>query len=142
MTAWRESAAGIDTAPGNVRPSVSAALVIVDAVPIVMQCPGERAIPCSMAAHSDSVMFPARNSAQYFHTSDPDPSGPPPQSPRSIGPAGIKIVGSPIEIAPMIKAGVVLSQPAMSTAPSAGYDRSSSSVSIARKLRYSIVVGF
>ena len=38
--------------------------------------------------------------------------------------------------------GVVLSQPPISTQPSAGYERSSSSVSIARKLRYSIVVGF
>ncbi len=42
----------------------------------------------------------------------------------------------------MISAGVVLSQPPISTAPSAGCERSSSSVSIARKLRYSIVVGF
>ena len=40
ICAWRESAAGIDAAPGSVRPSASAALVIVDAVPIVMQWPG------------------------------------------------------------------------------------------------------
>ena len=45
ITACRESAAGIDAAPGSVTPSASAALVMVDAVPIVMQCPGERAIP-------------------------------------------------------------------------------------------------
>ena len=37
MRAWRESAAGIDTAPGRVKPSASAAEVIVDAVPMVMQ---------------------------------------------------------------------------------------------------------
>jgi hypothetical protein len=37
--------------------------------------------------------------------------------------------------APMIRAGVVLSQPPSSTAPSIGWLRSSSSVSIARKLR-------
>jgi hypothetical protein len=33
----RESAAGIDAAPGSVKPSASVADVIVDAVPIVMQ---------------------------------------------------------------------------------------------------------
>ena len=37
ITAWRESAAGIEAAPGNVMPSASAALVMVEAVPIVMQ---------------------------------------------------------------------------------------------------------
>ena len=37
ITAWRESAAGIEAAPGKVMPSASAALVIVEAVPIVMQ---------------------------------------------------------------------------------------------------------
>ena len=44
-------------------------------------------------------------------------------------------------IAPMIRPGVVLSQPPISTAPSSGWLRSSSSVSMARKLRYIIVVG-
>jgi len=42
----------------------------------------------------------------------------------------------------MTSAGVVLSHPPMSTQPSAGYERSSSSVSIARKLRYIMVEGF
>ena len=37
---------------------------------------------------------------------------------------------------------MVLSQPPISTAPSTGYDRSSSSASIASRFRYSIVVGF
>jgi hypothetical protein len=36
---------------GSVRPSASAALVIVDAVPIVMQWPGERAMPDSTPSH-------------------------------------------------------------------------------------------
>ena len=57
IAAWRESAAGIEAAPGSVTPSASTALVIVDAVPIVMQCPGERAIPCSISCQSCSVMF-------------------------------------------------------------------------------------
>ena len=36
---WPESAAGIDEAPGSVSPIASAIAVIVEAVPIVMQCP-------------------------------------------------------------------------------------------------------
>jgi hypothetical protein len=44
-------------------------------------------------------------------------------------------------IAPMIKPGVVLSQPPISTAPSIGWLRNSSSHSIARKLRYNMVEG-
>jgi hypothetical protein len=48
--------------------------VIVDAVPIVMQCPGERAIPSSIPRHEQSSKFPAQRSAQYFHASVPLPS--------------------------------------------------------------------
>ena len=43
--------------------------------------------------------------------------------------------------APMTRPGVVLSQPPISTAPSSGWLRSSSSVSMARKLRYIMVDG-
>ena len=120
ITACRESAAGIDAAPGSVTPSASTALVIVDAVPIVMQCPGERAMPFSISCQSSSVIAPARRSAQYFQVSDPDPSVVPPQCPRSIGPAGTKIDGRSIDEAPMSSPGVVLSQPPISTAPSIG----------------------
>ena len=80
-------------------------------------------------------MLPARFSAQYFQASEPEPSVSPCQLPRSIGPAGTKIAGMPMLIAPMIRPGVVLSQPPSSTAPSIGWLRSSSSVSIASKLR-------
>src|SRR5882672_7490198 len=73
--AWWESAAGIDAEPGSARPSASAAEVMVDAVPIVMQWPGERAIPSSISSHCSSLTLPARFSAQYFHTSEPLPSG-------------------------------------------------------------------
>ena len=135
MRPWRESAAGIDAAPGKVKPSASAADVIVDAVPMVMQCPGERAMPSSISSHCSSVMFPARFSAQYFHTSEPLPNGLSRQLPRSIGPAGMKMAGRFMLMAPISIAGVVLSQPPMSTAPSTGYERSSSSVSSASRLR-------
>ncbi len=135
IRACRESAAGIDAAPGSVKPIASVAEVIVDAVPMVMQWPGERAMPFSISSQVSSVIFPARSSAQYFQTSDPLPRAPPRQSPRSIGPAGRKIAGRFMLIAPISSAGVVLSQPPISTQPSAGYERSSSSVSIASRLR-------
>ena len=70
-----EARGGIEAAPGSVIPSASAALVIVEAVPIVMQSPGDRAMPCSISSQSSAVMPPARRSAQYFQTSLPDPSG-------------------------------------------------------------------
>ncbi|CPN07790.1 Uncharacterised protein [Bordetella pertussis] len=59
-----------------------------------------------------------------------------------MGPAGTNTVGRPIDTTPISSADVVLSQPPISTQPSAGYERSSSSVSIASRLRYSMVVGF
>jgi hypothetical protein len=65
----------------------------------------------------------------------PDPRVSPRQWPGSIGPAGTKIELTSAEAAPMSSAGVDLSQPPSSTAASIGYDRSSSSVSIARRLR-------
>jgi hypothetical protein len=74
IMAWRESAAGIDDAPGSVRPMASAALVMVLAVPMVMQVPAERAMPSSTSCQSLSVMLPARSSAQYFQVSEPEPS--------------------------------------------------------------------
>ena len=73
ICAWRESGAGIEAAPGRVRPSTSVALVMVLAVPMVMQWPGERAMPPSTSSQSCSVMLPARSSAQYFQVSEPEP---------------------------------------------------------------------
>ena len=137
-----ESAAGIDDAPGSVSPSASTAAAIVDAVPIVMQVPNERAMPSSISRQAQSSSSPARFSSQYFQTSLPEPRISPRQLPRSIGPAGTKIVGRFMLVAPMTSAGTVLSQPPRSTTPSAGYARSASSASIASRLRYIIVVGF
>ena len=47
-----ESIAGMEEAPGSVSPSVSAIAVMVDAVPMVMQWPGERAMLFSMSFQS------------------------------------------------------------------------------------------
>ena len=99
-------------------------------------------MPSSISRQSCSVMLPTFNSAQYFQVSDPDPSVLPCQLPRSIGPAGTKIAGKFMLAAPISSAGVVLSHPPIRTTPSHGYERNSSSASMARRLRYSIVVGF
>ena len=88
MRGWPASAAGMAEAPGSVMPIASAMLIMVAAVPIVMQVPNERAMPFSISAQSASLMRPARFSSQYFHTSEPEPSCWPRQLPRSIGPAG------------------------------------------------------
>ena len=50
----------------------------------------------------------------------PEPSVLPDALPFSMGPAGMKIAGRSIDVAPMMSPGVVLSQPPISTAPSTG----------------------
>jgi len=77
----------MDAIPGRVMPRASAAEVMVEAVPIVMQWPGDRAMPHSSSASSQSPISPARASSQNFHTSVPLPTGWPRKLPRSIGPA-------------------------------------------------------
>src|SRR6202158_3346125 len=52
------------------------------------------------------------------------------------------MVGRFMLVAPSSSPGVVLSQPPISTTPSTGWPRNSSSASIASMLRYSMVVGF
>ena len=88
MRGCAASAAGIEAAPGSVSPSASAMDVMVEAVPMVMQVPCERAMPASMSFHCWFVMAPASFSAQYFQTSEPEPRILPPKWPRIIGPAG------------------------------------------------------
>ena len=63
MRGCAASAAGIEAAPGSVSPSASAMEVMVEAVPMVMQCPFERDIEFSISVHSSSVMRPARSSS-------------------------------------------------------------------------------
>src|ERR1700692_804041 len=70
---WVEATAGIELAPGREKPRTSATLVMVEAVPMVMQVPGERAIPFSISCQAWRSMLPARRSDQYFMTSEPLP---------------------------------------------------------------------
>ena len=92
-------------------------------------------MPPSTPSQSWSVILPARSSSQYFQESEPEPSTLPCQLPRSIGPAGTKMAGTSIEVAPSSSPGVDLSQPPISTTPSTGWERMSSSASIASMLR-------
>src|SRR5699024_680128 len=117
---WFAETAGTEDAPGSVKPSVSAMAVIVEAVPMVMQCPCVLAIPPSMPFQSHSEILPARRSSQYFQASEPEPSTSPFQQPLIIGPAGKKIEGISALMAPISVPGVVLSQPPINTAPSTG----------------------
>ena len=68
-----ESGAGVPATPGIVMPKLSATQPIVDAVPMVLQCPRLLIIDCSDLRKSSSLIFPARSSSLNFHTSVPQP---------------------------------------------------------------------
>ena len=77
-------------------------------------------MPVSTSCQSSSEILPALSSAQYFHPSEPLPKNLPLKFPLNIGPAGKKTVGKSLLIAPINKAGVVLSHPPIKTTPSIG----------------------
>ena len=141
LSSSRLSGAGIPATPGIVIPSASAMQAMVDAVPIVLQWPRLRIIDDSDAVKSCSVSSPARTCSDSFHTSVPQPSGWPRNVPVSIGPPGTTRAGRSTEEAAISSAGMVLSQPPSSTAPSTGLARSISSMVIAAMFRHSIAVG-
>ena len=136
-----ESAAGIAAFVGRPIPSASTMLAIVDAVPIVIQCPEDRALHASAPRKSSSVISPVLTMASNFQTWVPDPMRSPRYTPFSIGPPDKASVGTPQLAAPMRRAGVVLSQPTRSTTPSIGLARIDSSTSMLTKLRNSMAVG-
>ena len=93
-------------------------LFIESAVPMVLQCPTLGALS---ATHSRKVcmsMRPAASSCRAYQTMVPEPARPPAKWPSSIGPPDSTIDGMLTVQAPMIIAGVVLSQPVVSTTPS------------------------
>ena len=130
-TLRRESTAGIAALVGNPMPSASTIDAIVDAVPMVMQCPAERDMHDSASIMSDSFICPVLSISVNFHTWVPEPISSPRNLPLSIGPPDTPMVGRSHYAAPMSNAGVVLSQPIMSTTPSNGLARIDSSTSIA-----------
>ena len=145
MRMWAESMAGMLLAPGSARPSASTMAVMVEAVPMVLQVPGALVILDSSAINSELLSLPAWYSSQNMRVCVPAPmlrlTPPCTCLSLSMGPAGQKMVGMSMLMAPITVPGVVLSQPASNTTPSQGRLRKSSSTSIARKLRYSMVVG-
>ena len=63
-------------------------------------------------------MRPAASSWRAYQTIVPEPASPPAKWPSSIGPPDSTMAGMLTVQAPMIMAGVVLSQPVVSTTPS------------------------
>ena len=108
---------------------------IVDAVPIVMQCPCERFMFASASWYSSSVISPARSCSLMEIVLVPEPTYLPQCTPRSIGPPETPIVGKSTLAAPMRSAGVVLSHPISRMTPSSGLARIDSSTSIDARLR-------
>ncbi len=123
------------------KPSVSAMQAMVEAVPITMQVP-EVGISWSCArSRSGPSSEPARNAAHSRRQSVQAPSRVPSCLPASIEPTLTTIAGMSAEIAPISSAGMVLSQPPISTTASSGSALIISSTSIAIRLRSSIEVG-
>src|SRR5262245_40246590 len=122
-------------------PSASDIQAIVEAVPIVIQCPADRLMHDSASRKSLRAIAPERTSSLNFHTLVPEPISSPRYLPLSIGPPETRIVGRSQLAAPMRRAGVVLSQPASRTTPSSGLARIDSSTSMLTRLRKSIAVG-
>src|SRR5690606_39517655 len=111
MRGWALSAAGMLEAPGSVIPIASTMEVMVEAVPIVLQVPIDRVMPVSRSTQSCGDMRPALSSSQYLRVWVPAPVFTPRHWPFDMGPAGQKIVGRSMLIAPISMPGVDLSQP-------------------------------
>jgi hypothetical protein len=92
----------------------------VDAVPIVLQCPGDGADEATISTNVAWSISPAASISLAFHTMVPEPVRSPLYQPFSIGPPDSTIAGMSTVAAAIRHAGVVLSQPVVSTTPSSG----------------------
>src|SRR3954464_15767286 len=106
--------------PGNESPSASATAFMVEAVPMVLQSPAEGAEAMGASKNSASSISPAASRRRLFHTMVPAPTNSPSNQPSSMGPPESTIAGISTVAAAMIPAGVVLSQPVVSTTASIG----------------------
>ena len=106
--------------PGSDMPSASARLFIEDAVPMVLQWPTRGRDDAHL--HELFVVDLARRASSWraCQMIVPDPASPPCHQPSSIGPPDRTIAGMFTVAAAMRQAGVVLSQPVVSTTPSNG----------------------
>src|ERR1039458_10257451 len=112
---------------GSARPRASTMQAIVEAVPIVMQCPAERDMQASAAMKSCGLRVPAFSSSLKRHTPVPEPMSWPRYLPLSMGPPETNNAGTLHLAAPITKDGVVLSQPHNRTTPSIALARIDSS---------------
>ena len=99
-------------------PSASASEFIVDAVPIVLQWPADGADDATISMNCSWLISPAASSCRAFQTIVPEPVRSPRNQPFSIGPPDRTIAGMSTVAAAISCAGVVLSQPVVSTTPS------------------------
>src|SRR5262252_1785042 len=120
LTARSLWGAGIAADPGSDIPSASASEFIVDAVPIVLQWPGDGADDAMISMNSSSLISPAARSSRAFQTIVPDPVRSPRNQPFSIGPPESTIAGMSTVAAAISWDGVVLSQPVVRKTPSIG----------------------
>src|ERR1022692_2949843 len=102
-------------------PSASASAFIVEAVPMLLQWPTEGADDVTMSMNSSYLILPAAWSERACHTTVPEPARSPFHQPLSIGPPESTMDGMLTVAAAIRQAGVVLSQPVVSTTPSSGY---------------------
>ena len=114
---------------------------MVLAVPITPQVPTDGTSRSFATSISSSLMRPPRNSPHSLRQSVQAPSTSPLKWPTSIGPTGSTMAGLSALAVAITCAGVVLSQPPISTTESTGSARIISSVSIAIRLRRNIEVG-
>ena len=133
--------AGAVADPGTARPSTSAMMASVDAVPMTMHVPPVGASTRVAASISASLTSPALRPAHMRRQSVHAPTRSPRQCEAIIGPATTSRTGLPAEMAPINWPGTVLSQPPSRTTPSMGWARTSSSTSRASRLRNIMLVG-
>ena len=118
---WRSRCgAGIAAEPGSDIPRASVRLFIVVAVPMVLQNPVEGAELATSLINWALSISPAASISRAFHTIVPEPVRSPLNQPLSMGPTDSAIAGMLTVAAAISAAGVVLSQPMVSTTPSSG----------------------
>ena len=120
ICARSRNGAGMAAQPGNDIPSASASEFIVSAVPMVLQWPADGADAAAIAINSSSSIVPAARNCRPRQMTMPEPARSPSCQPSSIGPPDNTIAGRSAVAAAISAAGVVLSQPVVSTTPSSG----------------------
>src|SRR5207253_5942311 len=114
------SGAGIAALPGSDSPSASEIAFMVEAVPMVLQWPGDGAESQARRTNSSSSISPAPSRRRDRQMTVPDPTSSPSCQPSSIGPPLSVIAGISTVAAALLAGGGVLSQPVVSTTASIG----------------------